>query len=124
MISIFTPPRITGLRTTVALGTALIVDAVQLVLGPLGFVTFLDDFLDVAAAGIITVAIGFHPLLLPTLLIEVLPVVDLIPTWTGCTLAVLALRKRSENHAAENPPAADPDHMKRATVIEEPPVRS
>jgi hypothetical protein len=38
--------------------------------------------------------IGFHPLLLPTFVLELIPVADLLPTWTGCVAVVIALRRR------------------------------
>ena len=40
--------------------------------------------------------LGFHPLLLPTFIVEFLPVTDLLPTWTGCVAVVVALRKRQQ----------------------------
>ena len=44
-----------------------------------------------------SLALGFHVLLLPTFVIELFPFVDMAPTWTGCVLAVIALRRnRSE----------------------------
>jgi hypothetical protein len=108
-----------------ALSTAVIVDFAQIVLGIPGALLFLDDGLDLIAAGIIMFAVGFHPLLLPTFLIELVPMVDMLPTWTACTLAVLALRKRAESNSAPPPPVApDPEKMKRAVVIEEPPPSS
>ena len=39
--------------------------------------------------------LGFHPLLLPTFMLEVLPVVDVLPTWTGCVGIVIARRRGS-----------------------------
>ena len=74
---------------------AVVVDALQLVLGPLGW-TFADEFVDVFALVVISGAIGFHPLLLPTFALECLPVVDMLPTWTGCVAVVVALRKRQQ----------------------------
>jgi hypothetical protein len=35
-------------------------------------------------------------LLLPTALLEFIPVVDWLPTWTGCVLVVIARRKRQQ----------------------------
>jgi hypothetical protein len=35
--------------------------------------------------------IGFHPLLLPTSVLEFLPLADMLPTWTGCVAIVVAL---------------------------------
>jgi hypothetical protein len=59
-------------------------------------------------------AIGFHMLLLPTFVIELVPVADMLPTWTGCTAAVVMLRKRAQ---AQEPPIP----MKMAKVTEPPP---
>jgi hypothetical protein len=70
-------------------------DVVQLLLGPIGW-TFADEIIDVAAMVAISRLIGFHPLLLPTVILEFLPVADLLPTWTGCVALVVALRKREQ----------------------------
>jgi len=84
---------------------AIQVDALQWVLGPPGWL-LADEILDVAAMAVISGAIGFHPLLLPTFALEFLPVVDLVPTWTGCVALVVALRKRQQTTAP--PPAQGP----------------
>jgi hypothetical protein len=68
-------------------------DALQWVLGPVGW-AFPDEAIDVLAAGAISWAIGFHPLLLPAFVLEFLPIADLLPTWTGCVALVVMLRKR------------------------------
>jgi hypothetical protein len=53
--------------------------------------------------------IGFHFLLLPTFVIELFPLLDMAPTWTGCVLAVIALRRRSETPPdASVPPQIPP----------------
>ena len=73
---------------------AMVADALQIGLGPLGMVG-VDQGIDLVAA-ILTIGIlGFHPLLLPTFLIELMPVADLLPTWTGCVVIVIAMRKKS-----------------------------
>jgi len=46
-------------------------------------------------------------LLLPTFVVEFLPLVDLLPTWTGCVAVVVALRKRQQAIATP-PPASGP----------------
>jgi hypothetical protein len=46
--------------------------------------------------GIETWLLGFHLLFLPTFVLEILPVVDVIPTWTACVLAVIAIRRREK----------------------------
>jgi len=78
---------------------AVAVDAAQLALGPLGW-TFADEALDVVAMLVTICLLGFHLLLLPTFLIEVVPVVDMLPTWTGCVGLVVAHRRRQERAAA------------------------
>jgi hypothetical protein len=78
-----------------AYGVAIGVDVLQWVLGPVGW-AFVDEILDVVAAGLISQAIGFHPLLLPAFLLEFLPIADLLPTWTGCVALVVMLRRRKE----------------------------
>jgi hypothetical protein len=90
---------LTRKRIWVAYGVAVFTDAVQVALGPLGW-TFVDEILDLIAMGAISWAIGFHPLLLPTFVVEILPVVDMVPTWTAATAMVVFFRRRS----AQAPP--------------------
>ena len=72
-------------------------DALQFMLGPVGWAGA-DEILDLAATALLWRVLGFHPLLLPTFVVELVPLVDMLPTWTGCVGAVIFLRKRS--HAA------------------------
>ena len=86
-------PVITRLRILLALAVAVAADGLQLLLGPLGW-PFADQIID-AVAMILTVwLLGFHILLLPTFVVELIPVVDELPTWTACVAAVIALRRR------------------------------
>ena len=80
-------------RITVAFAVAVGVDAAQIVMGPLGW-SFADELLDVAAMVTTSWLLGFHPLLLPTFVLELLPVADMLPTWTGCVGIVVARRRR------------------------------
>jgi hypothetical protein len=86
-------PELTRARLWTACGVAIAVDVLQWTLGPIGWL-FADEALDVAAMIAISRTIGFHPLLLPTFVLEFLPVADLLPTWTGCVALVVALRRR------------------------------
>jgi hypothetical protein len=88
-------------RVRLAYAVAIAADLLQLLLGPLGWV-FADEILDVAAAIAISSLIGFHPLLLPTFVLELLPVADMLPTWTGCVALVSMLRRRP--HTPVPPP--------------------
>ncbi len=89
-----------------ALAVAVGADGLQLLLGPLGW-AFSDQIIDTMAMILIMQILGFHILLLPTFVVELIPVADMLPTWTGCTAAVIALRKRAEN-ATPTPPPAKP----------------
>jgi hypothetical protein len=82
-------------RIRFAYVTAVAADAIQLLLGPFGW-AFADEIIDVAAMLLLWRIIGFHPLFLPTFALELLPVADMVPTWTGCVALVIALRKRQQ----------------------------
>jgi hypothetical protein len=41
---------------------------------------------------VISRLIGFHPLLLPTFVLEFVPLTDMLPTWTGCVALVMVWR--------------------------------
>ena len=100
------PPRLTRLRIGAAISVALVADGLQFVLGPLGMVG-LDQFIDVAAMVIEAWLIGFHWLLLPTFALEFIPLVDMLPTWTGCVALVVAQRRRAQS-LATTPPLLPP----------------
>jgi hypothetical protein len=100
MAMLFQTPPLTRNRIRLAYGVAVTVDALQLVLGPLGWV-MADQILDVAAMVAMTQLLGFHPLLLPAFVLEFLPIVDLVPTWTGCVAVVVALRRRQQGDVPE-----------------------
>jgi hypothetical protein len=85
-------PRLTRARVIAAFVVAIAADALQIVLGPFGW--FLaDQVIDVVAMAATSLALGFHVLLLPTVVLEFLPLTNLWPTWTGCVAAVVALRR-------------------------------
>jgi len=89
------PPALTPGRVRLAYAVAVTTDALQFLLGPLGWAG-VDEILDVAATALIWRVLGFHPLLLPTFLVELLPVTDMLPTWTGCVALVIGLRRRQQ----------------------------
>jgi hypothetical protein len=98
-------PGLTRSRIRLAYAVAITVDALQFLLGPLGWAGA-DEILDLAAMILLWRLVGFHPLLLPTFVVEFLPVADLLPTWTGCVAFVLALRRRQ--HDGSQPPLQGP----------------
>ena len=100
----FAAPQLTRGRMALALTVAVVADGLQLLLGPLGWFAA-DEVIDVVAMVLTTWLLGFHVLLLPTFVVEFIPVVDMLPSWTACVVAVIALRKRD---AAAPPPIAPP----------------
>ncbi|HEV2391198.1 MAG TPA: hypothetical protein VG146_02420 [Verrucomicrobiae bacterium] len=97
----FGVPALTRKRIWFAYSVAIATDAVQLLFGA---VPGADEVLDVIAMVLVSAAIGFHPLLLPTFVIELVPIVDMLPTWTGCTAVVIMLRKKAPTQPPEAPP--------------------
>jgi len=88
-----------GVRSAYAV--AIATDVLQVALGPFGW-AFADEILDVVAMLATSWILGFHPLLLPTFVIELVPIVDVLPTWTGCVALVVAMRRK-------RPPPPDDD---------------
>ena len=113
-MNLFRKPVLTPLRMWPAFAVAIAADGIQLLLGPLGW-TFFDEITDVVTTIVVSLLLGFHPLLLPTFLVEILPVVDMLPTWTGCVSVVVALRRREQRataqQAASTPPKVLPPSL-------------
>jgi hypothetical protein len=78
-----------------ALMVALGADGLQFCLGPFGW-AFGDQMIDVVAMFLTMWLLGFHILLLPTFVVELIPVLEDLPTWTACVAAVIFLRRREQ----------------------------
>jgi hypothetical protein len=68
---------------------AVAADLIQIALLPLfapGAVSPAADALDVAVAGILTWLVGWHWSFLPSFVAELVPGLDLVPTWTAAVL--------------------------------------
>ena len=90
-------PLLTPRRVWIARGLAVLVDLAQVALLP-AELTPLNNGVDAATAVAMVGLVGWHWAFVPTFLAELVPFVDLVPTWT---LAVLfATRDRS----AQPPP--------------------
>jgi hypothetical protein len=89
----FRSPKLSRNRIILALVVAVAADGLQLLLGPLGW-AFVDEVIDGVTMVLTMWIIGFHLLLLPTFVVELIPVADMLPTWTACVVAVIAIRKR------------------------------
>src|ERR1041384_489846 len=99
----FAVPVLTRKRIWFAFSVAAVTDAAQLLLGPLGW-AFADEALDVVAMVLTCAGLGFHMLLLPTFVIELIAVADMLPTWTGCVAAVVVLRRKAQQPPPPLPP--------------------
>jgi hypothetical protein len=108
-----TAPKLTRGRIVLALLVGLSADGLQILLP----VPPAPEIIDVIAAVLTFWLLGFHVLLLPTFVVELVPVVDMLPTWSACVVAVIALRKREQG--SELPLVVDVE----STVQTPPPPR-
>jgi hypothetical protein len=93
-----------------ALLLAIAADVLQLGLLPLfgaGWLAPLNDVLDVIIAILMVHRLGWHMAFLPTLVAELLPVVDIFPSWTLAVLFVTRHRDRSLPDAGTSPPSRE-----------------
>jgi hypothetical protein len=89
-------------KETIALAVAATADAFQVGLLPLfaeGAFSPVDDALDLGTFIILVKVLGWHPLLLPTMVAELIPLVDLAPTWT---MAILIIMRRKRATSKKN----------------------
>jgi hypothetical protein len=109
--SVKAPVPITAKRIKIAIAVAVCADLIQIGLFPLvseGIFSPLDDVLDVAVCIVLTLLVGWHFAFLPSFVVKVLPIADLVPTWTIATL--IATRQKV------------PDSIPKTTVVQEEPT--
>jgi hypothetical protein len=93
---------------------AIAADALQIAAFPFfaeGFLSPANDVLDVIASVTLVRLLGWHPALLPTLAAELLPGVDLVPTWTAA-VGIVAWSRRGTP-----PPSPPPARTSHAEVV-------
>jgi hypothetical protein len=92
----FLPSTLSGDRVRFAYTVAVFGDALQLAVGLFG--SSLPNEAAVVPAVLVALllipALGFHILLLPTLILELIPSVNTLPAFTACVALVVALRKK------------------------------
>jgi len=106
--TLFAPRELSRARIVVAVVAAVIADLLQVILLPVAW-TFAQEAIDVVAMLVTIGLLGFHLLLLPTFALEFIPLVDMLPTWTGCVVAVIALRKRAQRTMIDVPAQVTPE---------------
>ena len=92
-----------GGRIWIARALALAVDGIQIVAVPAflgGAASPVNDALDVGAAIAFTVLLGWHVAFLPTFIAEIVPFVDIFPTWTVAVFFVTRGKKLPPASAA------------------------
>ena len=97
-------------REALALIIAIAADAIQWLVLPIfaeGGLSPADAGLDVATFAVLTGLLGFSPLLLPTVVVELLPMADLAPAWSIAVVAII-WRRRSAQRKATAERLADP----------------
>jgi len=75
--------------------------------------------LDCIVMGAMTKILGFHWMFLPSFCVEVVPGLDLLPTWVGCVAFVVLQRKKDQAQAAPFPTAID---VQDVTAVNAPPT--
>jgi hypothetical protein len=94
-------------RVRAARVLGVVADAIQLGLLPLfvgGWVSPLNDALDVVVAAAMVALVGWHWAFLPAFFSELIPIWDLVPSWTAAVL--IATRNAPSSVEPMTPPEA------------------
>jgi len=99
-------------RVFAARAIAIAADFLQIAIFPAfseGAVSPLDTGLDLAVAGAMTALVGWHWAFLPSFATELVPFVDLVPTWTAAVfIATRPSRRAPAGAPASLPPGGEP----------------
>ena len=103
-------PKLTRTRIILAFAVSVVADVLQFPISAASATGLFaipgevaDVMLDVVVMIITSALLGFHRALLPSFLLELVPGLDLLPTWTGCVAYVVWRRKQAEARAAPTP---------------------
>jgi hypothetical protein len=98
-------------RAKVAWGVAIAADALQIAFLPAfagGFASPLSDGLDIAVAILMLILLGWHIAFLPTAIAEIVPALNLFPTWTAAVFFVTRRRAAKGDADQRDFPSAAP----------------
>lgn len=94
-------PILTKKRIVTAYTIAIVADLIELPITAAELTVFgapvaegFDLFIDVVVFGAMYKLLGFHWMLLPSFCVEVIPGLDMLPTWVGCVWLVVRQRKK------------------------------
>ncbi len=117
----------TPLRIKAAWAVAVGMDALQMLLFPItieGAISPWADGLDFIAMALLWVLLGWHWTFLPSVIVKVIPIMDLAPTWTiAVAIATRGLKSQSSESEPNSPPkdVTPPDDARndaRTIVVE------
>ena len=98
---------LTPRRIWIARGLAVLVDLAQVALLP-AELTPLNNVIDVATAIALVALVGWHWAFLPTFAVEMVPFVDLVPTWTLAVMIATRGKIPGDPVVVERPRPAPP----------------
>lgn len=107
------PQTLTPVRIRAARSIAIAADFLQIVVFPVfagGAASIVNDILDVAVAVSMSLLVGWHWAFLPSFLAELVPFLDLVPTWTAAVF--FATRKGTPQNPAGAGPVIDTEVVK------------
>jgi hypothetical protein len=114
-------PKLTRNRIMAAYAIAVIADVLEFPIAAAGITVAgaplgeLSAFVvDCIVMGAMTKLLGFHWMFLPSFVVEVIPGLDLLPTWVGCVAFVVWQRKKERTSP---PPVVD---VQEAEIVREP----
>ncbi len=119
-------PGLTRKRIVLAFSLSVIADIIQFPITAVEGAGFffipgaLADFVvDCVVMGAMIKLLGFHWMLLPSLILEAIPGLDLLPTWTACVAYVIWRRKQEQEQRRAPPPVLD---IRAVEVVPAPPI--
>lgn len=100
-------PELTRKRIVIAYAVAVVADLIEFLISASEFSVvgagageFAAFVVDAIVFGVMTKLLGFHWMFLPSFCVEVIPGLDLLPTWVGCVYFVVRQRKKTQSASA------------------------
>lgn len=95
-------PELTRKRIILAYAVAVVADLIEFPISGAEFSVvgagtgeFAAFVVDAIVFGVMTKLLGFHWMFLPSFCVEVIPGLDLLPTWVGCVFLVVRQREKT-----------------------------
>jgi hypothetical protein len=106
-----TKPILTKKRIVIAYVVAIAADLIEFPLTAIELTVigapvaeFIAFIIDAFVFGVMFKLLGFHWMFLPSFCVEVIPGLDMLPTWVGCVWFVVRQRKKEQNFNPTPPP--------------------